>query len=97
MSRPDLQWVMCGANSSGYSTQAFLARKAWLAPTRSRLPGKAEATISQTAALAEVRRYGIEQATVTGPAGLPRITYSSAVATQTNCPDCISGLRPLTR
>jgi hypothetical protein len=42
------------------------------------------------------RRYGMEQTTVTEPAGLLRVTRSSAVAAQIICPDCISGLRPAT-
>lgn len=42
------------------------------------------------------RRYLIEQTTVTGRAGLPRATRSPEVAAQIICPDCISGLRPVT-
>ena len=41
--------------------------------------------------------YGIEQTTVTGRAGLPRVTRNCAVAAQIIRPDCISGLRPVTR
>lgn len=40
--------------------------------------------------------YEMEQTTVTGPAGSPRVTRSFAVAAQITCPDPISGLRPVT-
>lgn len=43
------------------------------------------------------RRLGIEQTTVARRAGSPRETRNSAAAAQIICPDCISGLRPVTR